>query len=403
MMSEIKVMKTEKDHADAMERLMFLMDSCPEEGSKEDNELEVLALLIEKYETEKFPANLPDPIEAIKFRMEQEGLTRNDMKRYFGSASKVSEILNGKRDLSLTMIRKLHSGLGIPADVLIKERGASLPESNGIIWENFPLAEMKKRGCFPVFSGSINELKTYAEEHLRRFLGSVDSSYIEPALCRTSAHYVSDKEVDQFALLAWQVKVLQEAEKTKTDSPYIPGSITPEVMKELARLSWSAQGPKLAQEFLLHLGVKLVIEPHFGKTYLDGAAMMSKSDYPVIGMTLRYDRLDNFWFTLMHELAHVALHLKSDTTAFFDDTDSAEKDDCEHEADSAAAEALIEKSIWSKAKVRQSKSERDCKSLARELKINPAIVAGRIRHEDKNYSILTNMIGNKMVRQHFRS
>ncbi len=62
-MSEIKVIKTEKDHADAMERLMFLIDSCPEEGSKEDNELELLALLVEKYETEQFPSDLPDPVE----------------------------------------------------------------------------------------------------------------------------------------------------------------------------------------------------------------------------------------------------------------------------------------------------------------------------------------------------
>ena len=169
----------------------------------------------------------------------------------------------------------------------------------------------------------------------------------------------------------------------------------------LAQLSWSEQGPKMAQEFLSFRGIKLVTELHFDKTYLDGAAIMDVSGQPVIGMTLRYDRLDNFWFTLMHEVAHIALHLKDGSTIFFDDLDSTEKDPIEHEADRAAADALIENSAWSEARVKTSHSEADCVTLARELKIHPAIVAGRLRHESKNYSILSNMIANKMVRNHF--
>ena len=123
----------------------------------------------------QFPTELPDPVEAIKFRMEQQGLTQKDMKPYFGSDSKTSEILNGKRTLSLLMIRKLHEGLDIPAEVLIQERGGSLPGTNGLEWAKFPLAEMKKRGCFPDFTGNLNELKTYAEENITRFSGSVRS------------------------------------------------------------------------------------------------------------------------------------------------------------------------------------------------------------------------------------
>lgn len=400
-MSVIKVIKTAEDHSDAMERLMTLMDADPEEGSTEDNELEVLALLIEQYESAQFSTDLPDPVEAIKFRMEQQGLTRKDMRPYFGSDSKTSEVLNGKRSLSLLMIRKLHKGLEIPADVLIQERGGSLPGTNGLEWSKFPLAEMRKRGCFPDWTGSLNELKAYAEENISHFLGSVRSPFVKPALCRTSAHYVSDKEVDQYALLAWQVRVLQKAEKMKTVGHYVPGSITQDVMKELAQLSWSEQGPKVAQEFLSFLGIKLVAEFHFEKTYLDGAAMVDVTGQPVIGMTLRHDRLDNFWFTLMHEVAHIALHLKDGSTTFFDDLDSTEKDSIEHEADRAAADALIDHSAWSKARVKISQSEEDCVALARELKIHPAIIAGRLRHESKNYSILSNVIGNKMVRHHF--
>ncbi|MFK0573863.1 ImmA/IrrE family metallo-endopeptidase [Endozoicomonas sp.] len=402
MMSVIKVIKTAEDHADAMERLMNLMDVDPAEGSVEDNELEVLAVLIEQYESEQFPTDLPDPIEAIKFRMDQQGLTQKDMKPFLGSASKTSEVLNGKRPLSLLMIRKLHKGLEIPADVLIQEKGALLPGTNGMVWNQFPLAEMKKRGCFSDFSGSLHELKAYAEENLRRFLSSVRSDYIKPALCRTSAHYVTDKEVDQYALLAWQIRVLQKAEKIKTAGGYEHNAITPEAMKELARISWSEQGPKVAREFLSVLGIKLVTEPHFEKTYLDGAAMLDSSGQPVIGLTLRHDRLDNFWFTLLHEVAHIALHLNTDSMTFFDDIDSSQKDDIEHEADRAAAEALIDQSVWSTAMVRKSLNERDCATLAKDLKIHPAIVAGRLRHENKNYSLLSNMIGNKMVRHHFQ-
>ncbi|RDH85962.1 MAG: hypothetical protein DIZ80_00355 [endosymbiont of Galathealinum brachiosum] len=122
-MSILKVIKSKAEHKLAVERLMALMHLNPASGSNEENELEVLSVLIEHYEREQFPVDKPVPLEAIKFRMEQQGLQQKDMLKYFGSASKVSEVLNGKRPLSLSMIRKLHQGLGIPAEVLIQETG----------------------------------------------------------------------------------------------------------------------------------------------------------------------------------------------------------------------------------------------------------------------------------------
>jgi len=89
-------------------------------GSIQEEELELLALLVEKYEEEHFPIDPPDPVEAILFRMDQEGLTAKDMIKYLGSQSKVSEVLNHKRPLSLAMIRNLHAGLGIPLEVLVR-------------------------------------------------------------------------------------------------------------------------------------------------------------------------------------------------------------------------------------------------------------------------------------------
>jgi len=120
-MSNPKVIKSESEHKLAVERLMMLMDMNPAAGSSLENELEVWSVLIEQFEREQFPVDKPEPVEAVKFRMQQQGLQQKDMLKYFGSASKVSEVLNGKRPLSLSMIRKLHHGLGIPAEVLIQK------------------------------------------------------------------------------------------------------------------------------------------------------------------------------------------------------------------------------------------------------------------------------------------
>ena len=114
-----KVIKTEKDYHKALKRLELIFDA--KKGSKEGEELELLSLLIDIYEKEKYPIDLPDPIEAIKFRMEQLDYKQKDLAEAMGLKSRVSEILNRKRKLTLDMIRKLHEVLGIPTEVLIKE------------------------------------------------------------------------------------------------------------------------------------------------------------------------------------------------------------------------------------------------------------------------------------------
>ena len=116
---ELKVIKTEKQYQAALRRLEEIFDS--KKGSKTADELELLSLLIEKYENESSPIDLPDPIEAIKFRMEQLGYKQKDLAAAIGLKSRVSEILNRKRKLTLDMIRKLHVALGIPTEVLVKE------------------------------------------------------------------------------------------------------------------------------------------------------------------------------------------------------------------------------------------------------------------------------------------
>jgi HTH-type transcriptional regulator/antitoxin HigA len=115
---EIKPIKTVTDYNQALERLEMIFDA--KIGTSEGDELEVLGILIDQYENEHFPIGLPDPIEAIKFRMEQMGYNQNDLANIVGLKSRASEILNRKRKLSLEMIRKLHEVLHIPTDVLIQ-------------------------------------------------------------------------------------------------------------------------------------------------------------------------------------------------------------------------------------------------------------------------------------------
>jgi HTH-type transcriptional regulator / antitoxin HigA len=114
----IKPIKTKKDYQAAMNRLEAIFDAQP--GTPEGDELEVLGILIDKFEQEHYPIAYPDPIEAIKFRMEQMGYNQSDLVKVVGLKSRASEILNKKRKLTLDMIRQLHQALGIPTDVLIQ-------------------------------------------------------------------------------------------------------------------------------------------------------------------------------------------------------------------------------------------------------------------------------------------
>ena len=114
----IKPIKTEKDYQNALERLDLIFDA--EKGSVEGDELEILGILIEAYENENFPIGFADPIEAIKFRMEQMGYNQTDLARIIGLKSRASEILSRKRKLTLEMIRLIHDRMKIPTEVLIQ-------------------------------------------------------------------------------------------------------------------------------------------------------------------------------------------------------------------------------------------------------------------------------------------
>lgn len=118
---EIKPIRTEQDYKSAIKEISALMDADPDQGTPEGDRLDVMATLVAAYEKKHYPIDAPDPVEAIKFRIEQGELSIKDLEFMIGRSNRVYEVLNRKRSLTLTMIRKLHVGLGIPAEVLLAE------------------------------------------------------------------------------------------------------------------------------------------------------------------------------------------------------------------------------------------------------------------------------------------
>lgn len=396
MKQQVKVIKTQRDYDAAVARLSALMDEELAPGSSKESELELLALVIESYERSKVEPVVADPVEAILFRMDQLGLKKVDLVPYMGSLPKVSEVLARKRPLNLAMIRKLHQGLGIPADVLLVQTddGIDLREDLPYDVEQFPLKEMLGRGYFPGFRGTLAEAKNNREELIRGFMRGMDFRPAQEARLRAPMHQNGGRLMDEYALLTWRVAVLKKARQIKLKSAYAEGCLTDDRLKELARLSRFEQGPRLAQEFLADLGIALVFEDHFNKTYLDGAAMLD-GDRRVVALTMRHDRLDNFWFALMHELVHVKKHLKPGHDFIADNLEDKLhlQTQEEREADEGAREALIPADAWLEADLLSSPTMEAALALADKLRIHPAIVAGRVRFDTGNWRLLSSIKG----------
>ena len=398
MKQDVRVIKNQRAYSDALARLSALMDKELKVGSSEEAELELLALVIESYERSKIAPVSPDPIEAILFRMDQQNMSKKDLVPYMGTISKVSEILSRKRPLSLSMIRKLHVGLHIPAEVLIggsQDADIDLSSEPQYNYARFPLLEMFERGHFVDFKGGIKQLREYAEDLVRQFMRGSFGVGAYPALLRAPLHQSGSRVMDEYALLVWRICVLKKARSLKLSTAYRQGIITGEWLRDLAKLSRFEQGPRLAQEFLADSGVALIIEPHYKKTYLDGAAMLDGA-LPIVALTLRHDRLDNFWFALMHELVHIQKHLKQSHLFIADNLDDKTRSSkAEHEADRGARDALIPAVDWEGSVVRVTPSTESVIALAHKLRIHPAIVVGRARYEAGNWRLLTRLLGPK--------
>ena len=266
-------------------------------------------------------------------------------------------------------------------------------------WKYFPLQEMVKYGWIKATS---KELRSQAVDIIKDFFSPLESKLPAEALCRSTFHENSSRVMDKYALFAWLTRILVKAKDESININKDPKTLTKDSLCQLAQLSRYKDGPIKAKEQLAKYGIILIVERHLPKTYLDGAAVLSEEGIPVVGITLRHNRVDNFWFTLQHELVHVWKHLKNKDESFVDDFDPKDAnynyDRCEIEANKYAKNALIPKSIWRRSEAYTLHTTEAVLALADELKIHPAIVAGRIRYENKQYTNFKDIIYKDNIR-----
>lgn len=398
MQMNTKVIRTEEQHQEYLLELQNLIALNPQQGSVAVERLELLSVLIEAYENQKFPVEVPDPISAILFRMQEQGLRQADLIPYFGTRSRVSEVLSRKRPLTVNMIRALSSGLGISTETLVGVGSAEVLQSNKdeVDWSRFPIKEMVARGWLQKFT---NKTVESTEELVRSFITNVGMQFSGASFRRTLGGDAYSPAT-QYALHAWLARVIQKARERKSSLGSFDRDVfSPTFLRELAQLSWSEHGPVLAVEFLEKHGIAVVVEPHLKGTLLDGAALQDDG-MPIIGLTIRFDRLDNFWFTLLHEVSHLWKHVINEET-FLDNLDASSEDRRELEANRIAKEALIPRVAWKRSDAYLNPTNQAIDRLSRELKIHPAIIAGRLRKERENYLIFNDLIGHGQVRKHF--
>jgi len=391
-----RVIKTPEQHEAALAEVARLVALSPSPNSRESEELELLATLIEMYEKESFPIERPTPVEAIQFRMEEQDLRQRDLIPYIGSKSKVSEVLSGKRPLTLSMIRSLSTNLGIPSDVLLQ---ATSEQHTSVDWSRLPLSEMARRGWI---SATVSQVRAQPEKFAREFLAPLGEPAGLVAHYRRSTHRRSGRAPNPYSVLAWTARILIRAREVEVASDFDRASLDRSFLVATARLSSSEDGPLQARNYLEQHGIILVIEPHLQRTYLDGAALLSDEGRPIVALTLRHDRLDNFWFSLLHELVHVLLHLNAEYSVFIDDLEADALDDrLESEADRIAGEALIPRAVWMRSSAHLERTPEAVRDLATRLRIHPSIVAGRIRRESNNFNILSQLVGTGEARAFF--
>ena len=305
------------------------------------------------------------------------------------------------RGASLARLTEIARALGVKFSGTFegtKQAGGSVfvwGDADEIVWGQLPYKEMIKRKWFDV-PRNANPLEKVKEYFLHAAGPQFATAYHRKKMR-------SGNVPNEYALLAWQARVLErsrdlvahgEIEEFELDDRWLP---------KLVSLTMRKDGAKRARQLLAEKGIALVVEQHLPGTYLDGAAMLGDTDCPVIGLTLRYDRLDNFWFVLLHELGHVFLHLFDGLRFdFFDEESASDTDSIEAEADQFALNALITEELWERCLSRFALSEESVRIDAENIGIDPSIIAGRIRKERGDYTILNSLVGQDQVSPQFK-
>ncbi len=300
------------------------------------------------------------------------------------------------RSISLSGLRRVARALGIRLTAHVDQ---PLPEPWVPSYEmsSSELQKVLKHARENGWLDKADQSDDNGISQLRRTVAEHVGEYGTPSLLRTGLN-VHDLTKDWF-LLAWKAQVTRSAlRQIQRKKPrYRPLNMS--WLGELVKLSAHEDGPLRAKEMLAERGILLVIEPQIAGMRVDGAAFLI-DEHPVIGLTLRIDAVDNFWFTLMHEMGHVILHYRTGlASGFFDDFEHLEIDELEEEANRFAQNMLIPDAVWSKSPARIAKTAEPVERLAKQLGIAPAIIFGRLRMERQNYKIFSDKIGRGRVRK----
>lgn len=393
-MLEPKIIKTDNQYRAYLAEVDRLATDDPAPGTPDGDRLELLAKLVEDYEKGRFPFRRPDPIEAIRFRMEEQGLRQKDLAPLLGGRNRASEVLAGKRPLTLSAVRALSDALHIPADLLIREPDVAYGEDDDEDDVSLPL--LANSGWFS--DEEISRLTT--SDIVQRYLKPKHG----PLYLKQTLTFGSTPKTNKTNLRLWVARVRELADKTKSArGAWRPDTLNEQFLHYVARLSWADSGPRLAREFLTEKGIALVVLPALPRTKLDGAAMRGVDGAPIIGLTVRHDRLDNFWFTLLHELVHTWKHITDAGIAITDEDVQDEQDDDakEVEANNLAREVFIPRSEWKRSEAFLRPSFENVITLANKLHISPAVVAGRLRREKVGYGMLSKLVGYRQVQKWF--
>ena len=296
------------------------------------------------------------------------------------------------------MIKNLEEGLGIPASLLV----GSAAEKRKKRWSLKTIELMARRGYFGKENRDL-DAESIMERSLLRTVFNMDKMAL-PALLR-QPNYRNVVEVDTLHMDAWSSKVIDEGMRLISEqkiSKFNKSNINPDNIGALFKLSVNVSGIPTIIEKLKELGIVVIIEPQLPNSKLDGATFFT-GDNAIIGITLRLNRLDYFWFTLAHELAHVLLHQGSEQTAYLDRLfgDGEHVSNIEKEADELAGNLLISPEEWRKSPLRYGSTPTLVRKFAERIGVHESVVAGRIRHDTGNWTIHNDSVNEFDVRALF--
>lgn len=331
------------------------------------------------------------------------GMSQKDLADFLGMKEQQIQRYEAERyrSASLDRLIQVADALGVEIHKRAELVGdKNLASVDPLASQAFPIAEMYKRGYFEDFSGTMAEARKAAGELVSTLLRPIQLNYASATFHRKSVR--ASGQVHEAAIAAWEARVRRLAERNPPKVEFDRDRIDRVWLDGLVRLSLDDQGPTKAVDYLRSAGIALVVERHLPGTLLDGAALCSLACHGVVALTLRHDRLDNFWFTLAHEIAHLKFHVGRDEFAvIFDDIDAPAGSAQEEEADLFAQETLLPSEQWAVSVSRYTRNEKAVMIDAQRFGVGTAIIAGRIRREAQDYTLLRNLVGAGAVRRQF--